>query len=68
MGPYGRQSSTVVSLPAQHFAEIQRNMKTDEDWAVSLPAAALLLRPKEEGALQADRQQDNTSISEPVER
>lgn len=30
----------MVSLPARHFTENQRDMKTDEDWAVSLPPAA----------------------------
>lgn len=67
MGPNGRQSSAVVSLSVRHFSEIQRNMKIDEDWAVSLPAAALLPRLEEE-ALQADRQQDNTSNRDAVER
>lgn len=43
-------------------------MKTDEDWALSLPAAAAALLPiLEEEALQAGRQQDNTSNSEAVE-
>lgn len=53
MGPNGRQFSAVVSLPVLHFTLIQRNMKTDEDWSVSLHTAALLPRLKEE-ALQAD--------------
>lgn len=43
-------------------------MKTDEDWAASLPATALLPRLEEEVAPQAHRQQDNTSNSEAVER
>lgn len=36
MGTNGRQFSAVVSLLAQHLTENQRDMKTDEDWAMSL--------------------------------
>lgn len=56
VGTNGRQFSAVVSLLAQHLTENQRDMKTDEDWAVSLTTS-----PSTKAGAGGDRQRDNTS-------